>query len=584
MAGNTVTGESGKWAAFGRRTGVSRSRRASGFTLVEVLVVLAILVILFGLLIAPLISGLDMAARGRAAARMQQDGRLALERLQRDLAEAAHVYPTFRIPVGGASPGYVADASRLILVLPARDVSGVLYQPLRFDTYPPAMPPPFGGQPRAVRYQPELVDPTQPYNEDNPFVLTRAVGFYDPSSGGFLTEGEPAGSPARELVTGHPGFDIPATGTICLDPTCPDPVHEGYWDACPGCGNTLLRYQHKGFEARARRDSGKLLERNADANAYRAARSYWDGWTPPVDANGRPSALTLAAPLGATPDIDPRLVVYRYVPPAPPAGPRQGTWPLVVFDSFGLLAPGIDPGLELRYDAEAGAVLFRGEDVVELTAADAPGGFGSATSPGGSTLAELTGGPPLSDYAYAYALVPPPSLSPVSPFTRIVLSSIRVFVLEDTSGDGTVGVGDVYVEYTRSDTGAPDEIGYREFWSNWEPQDPADPSTAFAELRFNRYRFNDALAPGRAFGGIQVRFTYRRNLTRFAWPPPPATPDQVIEMDDVVRADYASRSAYDVTLALCEVRTLDGHSPQWPNTVLNEESLSLSIGVENLGR
>jgi prepilin-type N-terminal cleavage/methylation domain-containing protein len=49
--------------------------RRAGFTLVEVLVVLAILVILFGLLFAPMMAGMDMATQGRIQARLQDTAR-----------------------------------------------------------------------------------------------------------------------------------------------------------------------------------------------------------------------------------------------------------------------------------------------------------------------------------------------------------------------------------------------------------------------------------------------------------------------------------------------------------------------------
>ena len=547
-----------------RSKAADRAQRTPGFTLIEVLVVLAILVILFGLLFVPLISGLDMASRGRSAARLQQDTRIALERLRRDLADAIYVYPTYRMPTPGSPAPFVSDTSRRLFVLPARDPAGVLYQPLRFDLFPPGAP--LAGNIRVVRYMPERPNPSAPYSEDNPFVLYRSVGTYDPVSGVYLED-------AREALTGTERYDVPVVTSVCVNPADPAPaVQAGFMDVCPNCGLSLIRYLHKGFTVRSQRIAGELLRTNDVATVYRAGQGGWDGFAA-ENPDGTLRELLVVDPIGGTPDIDPRIMAYQYVPPTiPPSGPipdprRDGAWSLVVYDSFQIVTP-IDPALDLTYDRRAGTVLLGTRDSVTLTAET-----GSAATANGGSLASLNGTSP----EYAYLLTPAPSTSILSPSSKIVVETVRVWAMEDTNGNGTVGdPGDQYVEYTRTNQSAQDDIGFREFWVGWNPDLP----TAAAEIRFNSRRFDASLNTSRAFGGIHVECTYRRNLVRFTWPPT----GEVIEIDDVVRADYSTRWAYQVNLSVAEVISKQGAPAAWPNMILNEAPMSVEVNVANMGR
>lgn len=572
MAGGTLKrlepGEQAGLPSRHRHPAAGTARGAPGFTLIEVLVVLAILVILFGLLIAPLISGLDMATQGSSAARLQQDVRIAVERLRRDLAEAIYVYPTHRIPTPGAGMAYLSDFSRLLFVLPARDTTGQLYQPLRYDLFPPGHS--LAGLVRVVRYMPERPDPTQPYSEDNPFVLYRSVGTYDPVTGTYVLD-------AREALTGKERVDVPVATSVCVNPADAAPAVQAGFMAdpatglprCPSCGLNFIRYLHKGFAARPRRVAGEVLSPNSLGTVYRAVQGGWDGFAAETP-DGAPREPLGSDPIGGTPDIDPRLMVYQYVPPDPAAVPtpdpyQDGTWSTLVYDSFQAVVP-IDPALDLSYDRNAGTVTFGTRDSVVLAAET-----GSAVTANGGTLASLYGTSP----EHAYQLVPPPSSSGLSPFAKIVVETMRVWAMEDSNGDGLVGnPGDQYVEYTRTDQSAPDEIGFREFWAGW------DPTLEAAEIRFNRYRFDGSIYPSRAFGGIRVEYTYRRNLVRFTWP----LTGEVIEIDDVTRADYSTRWDYQVTVSVAEVRTEDGAPPAWPNTILNEAPMSVEVKVANMGR
>ncbi|MBP8950929.1 MAG: prepilin-type N-terminal cleavage/methylation domain-containing protein, partial [Armatimonadetes bacterium] len=57
--------------------------RCTGFTLIEVMVALAIMVILFALLFAPMIAGLEWVSSGRANVGMQDACRYAMEQIRR---------------------------------------------------------------------------------------------------------------------------------------------------------------------------------------------------------------------------------------------------------------------------------------------------------------------------------------------------------------------------------------------------------------------------------------------------------------------------------------------------------------------
>ena len=120
-------------------------RRQAGFTIVELLVVVGILLILFNLLLVPLMTGMSLTGATQAEVEAQDRVNRALAQLQRDLSQAMYVYPQLS---GAAAdvllrdpPGYPLDllramaASRVDLVLPKRDERGNIIQPLVPDDY-----------------------------------------------------------------------------------------------------------------------------------------------------------------------------------------------------------------------------------------------------------------------------------------------------------------------------------------------------------------------------------------------------------------------------------------------------------------
>jgi len=74
-----------------RRSRASVAARL-GFTLVEMLVVIAITIVLMGLLLGPLSQSFRLTARGRAMIAGQDNARSAMNQITRDIQDAMVVY------------------------------------------------------------------------------------------------------------------------------------------------------------------------------------------------------------------------------------------------------------------------------------------------------------------------------------------------------------------------------------------------------------------------------------------------------------------------------------------------------------
>ena len=132
------------------------SRRARGFTLIEVLVALALFTILMIIVFVPLTQATRFLAIGRTRASLQQSANGTMSQLQRDLSRAIHVYPNDVLPgvtdqrpyLDAANPtqdnnGFpyiqsgllpatrgVGNTSRLDLLLPELDSTGSVKFPI----------------------------------------------------------------------------------------------------------------------------------------------------------------------------------------------------------------------------------------------------------------------------------------------------------------------------------------------------------------------------------------------------------------------------------------------------------------------
>jgi len=199
-----------------------------GFTLIEVLVVMAIMVILFGMLFVPISSSIDMAREGQARTQMQQHLQMAMQRINRGLATARYIYLPEYIPLAGAdSTPLTADDEYLI------NYSNVTFQPEGY------------GGTAAVRYavmtRDYLIEEIpagsgfwycvpEPPDTDNPWILYRMEGRmapvgarnlfgadYDEDGDGTYDYFVIGLWSSRNALTPARGADIPVTRTICLD-------------------------------------------------------------------------------------------------------------------------------------------------------------------------------------------------------------------------------------------------------------------------------------------------------------------------------------------------------------------------------
>lgn len=145
-----------------------------GFTLVEVLVVLALTTLMMGLLFGPIFSSFKLTQRGQAMGEVQETGRLAMEQMTREIGDAMYIYDTFtergiyRMTDPGTMPGTTlnvkfesqgGDYSYIDLVLPKNLLSD--------DASSLTIKEPLEPEERIVRYFIGLEDPTRPYVNKN---------------------------------------------------------------------------------------------------------------------------------------------------------------------------------------------------------------------------------------------------------------------------------------------------------------------------------------------------------------------------------------------------------------------------------
>lgn len=97
-----------------------------GFTLIEILVVMAISIILVGLVLAPVVQSFNMTRRAQAMVDAQDSARTAMEQISRELGQAMYVFDNSTGPIAvhndGSTPAYLASGEGPIQ-LPVRQAS-----------------------------------------------------------------------------------------------------------------------------------------------------------------------------------------------------------------------------------------------------------------------------------------------------------------------------------------------------------------------------------------------------------------------------------------------------------------------------
>lgn len=306
----------------------ARRKTLRAFTLVEVLVVIAILLVLFNLLMVPMMMGLKLTSSTRRAVEAQDRARIASEQMKKDVARAmlAYVYPAVSPAayISGWPNEFVT--SRLDLIMPKTDSEGKPIQPqtpdpnvIRYyvapvrnsvgvtDGWPKywnpfqepdvGVPPASGTEPRLyvfyrVRFNLDRLqtDPTYLFYGSDPWKMD----FYDDPAPSPVTFGAqpvsysfwwrkmsnaltPVESADAALYAWQPGTG-PQEELRPLEKQLPT----GEWVAAPG------------FSALpARREKEQLVPNDkGEPTTYFASLSLWSEWPPPIISlsNGNPPA------------------------------------------------------------------------------------------------------------------------------------------------------------------------------------------------------------------------------------------------------------------------------------------------------
>jgi len=562
-------------------------RGRGGFTLIEVLVVLAILVILFAMLFAPMIASLDMVTAGQSKVTMQNAARTALKEMRREISNAMYIYPVPGLALKGgdgmlgtSDDVRIPNPSEIVFVGPARTATGELIEPLapRTDSV---------GRIIATRLRVDLLDATRPYGRTNPFVLIREEGYYqrqeDATRVWWDFTNVNATNPVRNVLSPREGYDIPVTRSVCLAPSCATRVYEGYISECPDCAGSDIMYVHSNVSFYPERVGGETLAATANNTLYQARYAAWAGFfnRGHLELNDLmpASASDPLMDLGES-ELDPRLVmlnptdwsVVRDSWDGTDSSNTIATWDsnrgvvqvgattarwVNFSDPNTMVTPGQYHELQVQnerpdqaatdsdqYDDNGTLSTARGWDLVpvypSLGMLLCPS-CGTTHDPnlhnvgdpcpdcGGTLISTAQPGDPASPIAYRID----PTMAGVYASAKIVPGSVRVVVW------GMDMQGRIY-QTAYSETSVTDQadIGAEQFALVLSDHDRR------AEVRFNELNppsprmLTDAGINVASFG-VYIQYYYRRNFD-------PSAP----ENDYVIKADYSTQEIMNLRLAL----------------------------------
>lgn len=526
--------------------------RRRGFTLVEILVVLVILVLLFGLLFMPMMTGLDLARLGRVQTHMQDNVRDAMEWVRRDLSDAVYVYPSPVIVLAGPNDSLgdgddeaVTDYSQIVFVKAARDTDGGLITPIAPERDS-------DGEMKAIRYLVKLGDSAAEWSDSNTFALYRQEGFYrwDPVEAQYVFGRKNAGvfepgvPESENAMTATRNMDIPPTSTVC--PECGAST-VGYCTECPAaCGSTDVVHLHNSVRFAPERIVGDTLAASEFNTLYTAIYGNWRGL-----ANDGTTFLpgTALSPLES--QMQPHIRLYRH---NQVAGSHQD----VALDSMTATRSNV----RLRWSADQGTVRIGDYETVRVEVD--PTDLGAPPARGGGHFYRLTvtdlGDASLTDsidenglpaaarktsvepiygdqptgwqdplMPVAFAIHPDDAdgVASTTP-AKVVPHSVVVRVVA-TLADGRVR----RAEYSATGEYDQEQIGQYQFAQFQQGDDRG------CEIRLNRWSPPSPEMFGALSGFyIDILYYYRRNF------------EPTSNRDDIVVADYSTAELMNISLTL----------------------------------
>jgi prepilin-type N-terminal cleavage/methylation domain-containing protein len=583
-----------------------------GFTLVELLVVLAILVLLFGLLFAPMMTSLDMAREGQARAEMQNTARYAMEEVRRTIGNAVYVMPLDIVEPAADPTRAYANLSTITVASPRRNVSGVLMSPLQPETRPNAATGEawleairFTVHPRSGRIVRFDDDPaTQalyppgttksislpssgtmyaPVPED-PFVLYRQVGvwYLDPAVGkhrfgsfdsaGSFIPNEPI---SENALTFGDGYDVQCSASVCDNCGTRFAGFRSYDYPCLSCAAQTPGYTYlfDGVKFAPHRVAGEQLAKRPDGTVYSARQPAWVG-----SSYRDPDLPYDPCPQLSPRKLDPRVLVYRYdtsIPGYDTGNPE--------YDSYAA-PPALrgNPQLTVSWSADAGAVKFGRffRQIVTLT--DTNGNVNVATQDDEATITPIR---PVGS-----TVVPTGYRIEPDPAAVILPNSVKVRAVANLTGGGMR-----WFDLVQTDQYQQSQIGRWQFavrralppsnWASWLPDEWA---TEMDILFSDRPVIGPpGVAKFAALGmnvdsvDVYIQYWARRNADLFSANP--------TARDDIVCVDYHTRGVLDVTLAVSEfvdyMEDIDGNKTvPAPPPYTEQAVLHDTVAVRNAGR